>query len=79
MRRTSDTSQLVSIQLLRAAAALSVLLAHIRFDFVTRLDVTEQLKSWEPGMAGVGVIFPFQRGRHHLASDPRRWMLRCLV
>jgi exopolysaccharide production protein ExoZ len=57
MRRAASRSQLVSIQLLRAAAALAVLLAHIRLDFVTRLDIPERFKSFEPGMAGVDLFF----------------------
>jgi exopolysaccharide production protein ExoZ len=53
----ASTSQLVSIQLLRALAALGVVLSHVHLDFVTRLNLPDALPNLGPGMAGVDVFF----------------------
>jgi exopolysaccharide production protein ExoZ len=53
----ASKSQLVSVQLLRALAALGVVLSHIHLDFLTRLNLPGALPNWNPGMAGVDVFF----------------------
>jgi exopolysaccharide production protein ExoZ len=55
--RGASTNQLVSVQLLRALAALGVVLSHIQLDFLTRLDLPNALPNWSPGLAGVDLFF----------------------